>query len=344
MTTRPRFPFPRYPRGWFQVAYSDELPRGEVMPLRYFGADLVLFRTESGEPKVLDAHCPHLGAHLGHGGRVEGDGIVCPFHAWKFDGDGKCVDIPYAKKIPPKAKMACWPAHEINGMIFVWHDIEGKPPTWFVPEIPEYDSPELTPYVRRRWKLRTHNQEMAENAVDTAHFKYVHGMKVKPEPHTVKAAYPKLELITETVMQTPMGDVKGELRVDCTGFGFSTSRFTGLVTTTVAASVTAIDDEYVDVRFSLTVKQDRGADIARGVGKAFTAEIARQLEEDRPIWENKTYLERPTLCDGDGPFGVYRRWCRDFYPEWYLKQAEDEFLGEVAPRSALPMGERASRM
>ncbi len=343
MSNGPRFPFPRYPRGWFQVAYSDELSSGRAMPLRYFGTDLVLFRTEGGEPKVLDAHCPHLGAHLGHGGKVEGDGIICPFHAWKFDGDGRCTDIPYAKKIPPKAKMACWPVQEVNGMLFVWHDIEGKPPTWSVPAIPEHGSAEWTPFLRRRWKLRTHNQEMAENAVDTAHFKYVHGMKIQPSPHRFAAEYPYLSLATETVMQTPMGEVRGELAVDCAGFGFSTSRFTGLVATTVVASVTAIDEEYVDVRFSLTVKQDQGADIARGVGRAFTAEITRQLEEDRPIWENKVYVDKPVLCDGDGPFGAYRRWCRGFYPEWYLQQAEDEFRRKVAPSPALPMIERAPR-
>ena len=68
-----RFPFSRYPNGWFQIAYSDELEKGQVVPLRYFGKDLVLFRTEGGEAQLLDAYCPHLGAHLGHGGKVQGE-------------------------------------------------------------------------------------------------------------------------------------------------------------------------------------------------------------------------------------------------------------------------------
>src|SRR5262245_43426879 len=115
-----RFPMPRYPNGWAQVAYSEELPPGGVMPLRYFGRDLVLFRTESGAPQVLDAHCGHMGAHLGHGGRVEGDSIVCPFHAWKWNGCGECTSVPYAQKIPPRAKMSPWLVREINGMVMVW--------------------------------------------------------------------------------------------------------------------------------------------------------------------------------------------------------------------------------
>ena len=43
------------------------------------------------------------------------------------------------------------------------------------------------------------------------------------------------------------------------------------------------------------------------------AEVSRQLEQDIPIWENKVYLSRPVLCDGDGPIGVFRRWAKQFY-------------------------------
>ena len=66
-----RFPFSSNPIGWFAVAYSHDLPAGGVLPLAYFGTDLVAFRAEDGTAHVLDAHCPHLGAHLGHGGVVE---------------------------------------------------------------------------------------------------------------------------------------------------------------------------------------------------------------------------------------------------------------------------------
>ena len=64
-----RFPLP-IPSGWFVLGYSDELAPGQVEAIHYFGRDLVLFRTEAGEAAVFDAFCPHLGAHLGHGGRA----------------------------------------------------------------------------------------------------------------------------------------------------------------------------------------------------------------------------------------------------------------------------------
>ena len=98
-----RYPFP-IPFGWFGVGYSDELAVGEVRAVHYFARDLVLFRNDEGEVGLLDAYCPHLGAHLGHGGTVEGNSIRCPFHAWAFRPNGFCSSIPYAKAFPPRAK------------------------------------------------------------------------------------------------------------------------------------------------------------------------------------------------------------------------------------------------
>ena len=106
--TSSRYFTPPIPNGWFQVAYEDELTPGSVVPLKYFGKDLVLFRTESGEIGLLDAFCPHLGAHLGHGGKVKGENLECPFHAWQFGANGKCNAVPYAKHMPRKADIGTW--------------------------------------------------------------------------------------------------------------------------------------------------------------------------------------------------------------------------------------------
>src|SRR5690606_36915397 len=85
---------PPIPWGWFVVGLSHELHPGDVRPVRYFDRDLVLWRTEAGEARVWDAHCPHLGAHLGYGGTVEGETLRCPFHHFRFDGQGRCVEVP----------------------------------------------------------------------------------------------------------------------------------------------------------------------------------------------------------------------------------------------------------
>lgn len=307
-----RFPMYRYPTGWFQVAYSHELPPGGVRPLRYFGRDLVLFRTEAGEPKLLDAHCPHLGAHLGHGGKVKGDCIECPFHAWKFDGDGGCREIPYGKKIPPRATLATWQLREVNGMLMTWFHPAGAAPTWEVPVLPEVGHDEWTPYETRSWKIRTHNQEMAENAVDSAHFLYLHGVQEMPESQAEAVGH-ILHTTSTTVMKTPQGKVKGNIEVFAHGFGFTTTRFRGLVDTLLVSSATTIDEDYVELRFAFTVKKLVNDGVTSTVGAAFQREIARQLEQDIPIWENKIYINPPVLVDGDGPIGLFRRWAKQFY-------------------------------
>src|SRR5205807_10497996 len=103
--------------GWFVVAFSDEIAVGAILPLRYFGRDLVAFRGEDGRVHLIEAHCAHMGAHLGVGGKVVGCAIQCPFHGWRSAGEGNCVELPYAKKIPPKARQEAWPTLEINGVV-----------------------------------------------------------------------------------------------------------------------------------------------------------------------------------------------------------------------------------
>jgi phenylpropionate dioxygenase-like ring-hydroxylating dioxygenase large terminal subunit len=307
-----RFPFPRYPNGWFQVAYSEDLKPGGVLPLKYFGRDLVLFRTEAGVPHLLDAHCPHLGAHLGYGGTVKDGCIRCPFHAWRYDGSGQCVEVPYAARVPPRARVNAWHLKEVNGLLMAWHHLAGQPPSWEVASIPEPGAPDWTPYELRRWKIRTHNQEMAENAVDSAHFHYVHGTLEMPTSRAQVEGH-VLRVVSDTMMKTPMGKVKGQVESQSFGFGYSLTRFTGLVETLLVAGITPIDDEYVDVRFAFTVKKLPSGDATSTVGQAFIREIERQLGQDIPIWENKIYVAPPLVVDTDGPIGVFRRWTKQFY-------------------------------
>lgn len=323
---RPRFPLPRYPTGWYRIAHSPEIEPGQVKPIKAFGQELVLFRGEDGKPALLDAYCPHMGAHLGHGGTVNGNCVKCPFHAWSFDAEGTCVEIPYAKKIPPKARVKPWTIQEINGMIMAWHHIDGEPPSWELPVISELTDPLWSEPVHRHWKIRTHNQEMGENAVDVAHFRYLHGTKNYPEA-VVEFGYPLMHMRAETLMETPKGDTKGIIESHCYGFGLALNRFLGLADTLLIATQTPIDDDYVDVFFSFYVKKWDNADITRGVGKAFVDEVTRQLEQDIPVWENKIYVHPPMLCAGDGPVGKYRKWSAQFYPEHYVKSSLEAFEG-----------------
>ena len=76
------------PTGWFQVAWSSQIGVGDVHRMKYFGREMVAWRAQSGRLTVMDAYCEHLGAHLGHGGHVEGEVIQCPFHGWQWNHAG----------------------------------------------------------------------------------------------------------------------------------------------------------------------------------------------------------------------------------------------------------------
>jgi len=310
---------PPHPNGWFRVCESDELEVGQTVPKHYMGHDLVLFRTESGKAKVLDAFCPHLGAHLGHGGTIEGEDIRCPFHAWKFTSEGELIEVPYAKKLPPKKPcINTWPVCEVNGIVFVWYDAEGREPSWEIPEVPEINSGEYTAPIKKTFVIKAHPQEMAENLVDPAHFKYIHGNDTVPDAeaeadgHILKG---KIHL----TYTTPRGDVEGHVSANSYGFGFGRTFFTGIVDTLVVVTGTVIEDfqQEVCIRFYVKKMGDEGAEQA--VAKAFTDEVSKQFLEDKPIWENKTYWPKPSLCDGDGAIAVFRRWAKQFYPEGSLE-------------------------
>jgi len=305
------FPFP-IPYSWFQLAYSEEIAPGEVKPLRYFGHELVMMRTEDGRAQVFDAFCPHLGAHLGYGGKVVGETLRCPFHAWRYDCEGACVEIPYAKRIPPAARVRTYPTQEINGMIMVWYHPLGEAPKWDLPEVPELESDEWMPAVRREWTVRSRNQELAENTVDQAHFRYVHGTNTVAETE-IEYDGPFLNVTSKSKMGTSKGEADGTIQIRTYGFGFGYTRFSGIVDTLVLTSGSPVDDEHVHMHLSLTWRKLDNQRATDGIGKAFIDEIERQFGQDIPIWENKIHLERPVLCDGDGPIGELRRWAKQFY-------------------------------
>ena len=177
-----RYPLPEVPNGWWHVGPSADLAPGDVKPVRYFGRELVLFRTEGGVARAMDAHCPHLGAHLGHGGTVVGERLRCPFHGWEYDERGRCVHIPYSSVPPLPLRTKRWPLLERNQMLYLYFDAEGREPDWEFPLIPEFYSEGYLPLVVERFSsIATHPQEIGENVVDTAHFHNVHAMEHPPD-------------------------------------------------------------------------------------------------------------------------------------------------------------------
>ncbi|CAL8128521.1 unnamed protein product [Orchesella dallaii] len=152
---------PSYPNGWFEILESDELKRNSVREVNALGLNLVAWRGVSGKCYVADAYCPHLGAHLGVGGKVAKECIECPFHGWKFD-------------VPPFVKLKTWPVHESFGFIYIWYHAENEKPLWRPDIVAEVESGHWKYRGRSEFRVACHIQEIPENGPDSAHLNVVH--------------------------------------------------------------------------------------------------------------------------------------------------------------------------
>jgi phenylpropionate dioxygenase-like ring-hydroxylating dioxygenase large terminal subunit len=311
-----RYPFP-VPFGWFQVAWANELQPGDVLPRYYFGRHLVLWRDDSGDFHLQDAFCPHLGAHLGHGGTVKGAEIACPFHGWEFGADGRNTCIPYSERTNAKARLRTYPVTVRNGLVLAWyHPDDTVAPSWEIPELPEFNGAEdFSEPVTRRYTIHAAWQELAENGADPAHFRYVHNTEVVPEVEEYVTDGPHAVMRSSQKFPTPRGVVEGRIDVDNWGPGFSTTWFRGIVDTLLMGCNTPIDEDSCELHFTFTVRKVGDDGTTSSVGQAFVDEVHKQVTEDGPIWENKAHLVRPALADTDGPFTKFRKWASQFYAE-----------------------------
>ena len=161
--------------GWYWAITSAEVPRKGVKALSFLEHELVVFRGESGQLNVLDAYCPHMGAHLAEG-RVEGEDIRCLFHYWKFNGDGQCTDIPCLPK-PLKVGVRHWFTQEKYGMVWLW--VGDGAPNQPVPFVPELKDLETDAIVANHFVKNCHPHVVMINAIDVQHFASVHNLPVK---------------------------------------------------------------------------------------------------------------------------------------------------------------------
>jgi 3-ketosteroid 9alpha-monooxygenase subunit A len=312
-----------YPEGWFQVAYSEDLTDGQVVALRYFARDLVLFRTARGQAQVLDAHCAHLGAHLGVGGKIDGDCIRCPFHSWAYDVDGVCREIPYAERIPRGAHVRPWTTLERSGLIFVWYSATMAQPQWEPPEVAECGDPDWVGYLRNRYVFRSVVQDVIENVFDVSHSQFVHQNAQGAAAPAVEFSFNGHRAEADFDIDLPLVGGKTRHLTTLHGPGIALSRSTGHGTKTYLTTYTPIDDEFVDVNFSFMTPRSTPDDPA-GERSVRSAQATGLLfEQDIPIWENKTYRHKPLFCDGDGVLSQFRVWVRQFY--------STESIGDVVP-------------
>jgi 3-ketosteroid 9alpha-monooxygenase subunit A len=307
--------FPPIPRGHYAVLETSALPTQGVRSVRIFGEERVVFRGASGQVFMVDAHCAHLGAHLGEGGKVVGDAIECPFHRWRYSGaSGECTHIPYAVRVPKLARVGTHPLLERDGLIFAPYGA-GSERDLPLLRWDGHDDPDVRLLVSRSFELRSHPQEFVENAIDTAHFPPIHNT-VQPTPEVVfdgdilRVRLEARPLRFPSLIAVPLS---------ITAYGLShlvvETRPPGLPPLIILQYVTPIEDDRVLVRHRLAARVGRGLSALPRwlVARAMAAFSHLETDPDLRVWHHKVYRPRPVLCEGDGPIGPFRTWARRFY-------------------------------
>ncbi|MFC7449634.1 Rieske 2Fe-2S domain-containing protein [Rhodococcus daqingensis] len=319
----------RFARGWHCLGLLADFQDGKPHQIDAFGTSLVVFQSESdGKINVLDAFCRHMGGNLAHG-TVKGDSIACPFHDWRWGGNGKCTDIPYARRVPPLARTRAWTTLERNGQLFVWHDPQGSKPTDAVtiPEIEGVGSDEWTDWTWNSVLIEgSHCREIVDNNVDMAHFFYVHYafprfFKNVFEGHVatqIMHSTPRQDMVVGTSYDDP----NSALRSEASYYGpsymidrlWSDANGMTIETVLINCHYPVSPDSFV-LMYGAMVKKPEGMsdEQANAMAKQFAEGVEMGFEQDVEIWKNKARIDNPLLSEEDGPVYQQRRWYQQFY-------------------------------
>jgi phenylpropionate dioxygenase-like ring-hydroxylating dioxygenase large terminal subunit len=159
---------------WYAAEWSDKL-KEQPLKLKMLGQNVVLFRDAQGEAHCLANTCPHRGGSLSNGMVVDGD-LECPYHGWRYGGDGRCTrltSLGRSAKPPPRAKVDSYPVQEKYGLIFVFLGDLPEEQRPGIMEVTQWGDPEYR-WTRLDNTFNANYSLAMENGVDTGHTEFVH--------------------------------------------------------------------------------------------------------------------------------------------------------------------------
>jgi phenylpropionate dioxygenase-like ring-hydroxylating dioxygenase large terminal subunit len=168
---------------WYPIVRSEDLGYDQPEKVKVLGVDLVAFRDQNGDAKVLSDTCVHRGASLGgawsqgNTKRVINGAIVCPYHGWEFNGEGKCVNIPsigYGKKTAARAKVDSYPVEEKYGIVFAFLGDEPEETRIPLLDVEEYGQEGWMANEVLVLEVPYYYERSIENGIDPSHNEFVH--------------------------------------------------------------------------------------------------------------------------------------------------------------------------
>lgn len=324
------FPAATVAAGWYQIGWSHDFA-DEPMPLHYFERDLVAYRGASGDLVVLDAYCAHLGAHLGHGGVVEGECIRCPFHGWAYDANGANVEIPYGRGEPmANVRLRRWPTAEIDGLALVYFSVDPARKPDPLPEAFNRCETEVWPIsesTTNRWPIQPMTPiVVAENSIDAAHFKYVHRSNDAATVGRCEAGegvfsgeiHIRFGGHKQITWATPEGPVDGRIFTEQWGLGIGRAQLVGFDDITYVLGVTPVSPYESELRSTTWIPKTRsdGSPIDEAGRDRWVRQQNSQVDADLRIWNHQNYIQKPPLERTEvSAMRAFRKWSKQFYDD-----------------------------
>lgn len=322
------WPYSTFPTGWYQVEWSSRLGTGEVKSVRFFDTELVIYRTEAGVAQVIDAFCPHLGAHIGHGGCVKGEVLACPWHGWEWDLQGRNTHIPFVDRVNPTARLLQWETREIDGLIIVWYDATGERPTWEFPGVPEFSDHDgyYEPLEVVVGPETVKPQQPRENTADLYHFPFVHG---SGKPSALDVVEERGHILYETMNHelgegrettwlTPNGPITSRIVTYLYALGIGVDRIEVDETLRTAQTVCVTPVNASQSLFFSTCTANRvpGETEPTLRNRRMMESQHLQIMNDFDVWANQRYVQKPLYSDAAEGRAIsrFRRWANQFYP------------------------------
>ena len=168
---------------WIPALLARELPENDCPPVRVklLSERLIAFRDSEGRLGLMDEFCAHRGVSLWFGRNEEG-GLRCPYHGWKYDHTGQCIEVPsepvesgFCKKI----KLKSYPLIERGGVLWTYMGPADKQPP-----LPEWEFalvPDAQRFVSKRVQESNWLQAM-EGGIDSSHVSFLHRGELNTDP------------------------------------------------------------------------------------------------------------------------------------------------------------------
>src|SRR6476469_965777 len=170
-------------RHWIPTLMSEELPRPNCPPVqvKLLSERLIAWRDSQGRLSLMDEFCAHRGVSLWFG-RNEENGLRCPYHGWKYDHSGQCIDVPsepaesgYCKRV----KLKSYPLVELGGILWTYMGPPEKQPP-----LPDYEFAHVKPesrFVAKRLQECNWLQAL-EGGIDSSHVSWLHRGELNTDP------------------------------------------------------------------------------------------------------------------------------------------------------------------